>query len=238
MDRRTVLGAASLLPLTSWAQPVNAESKEATTRKRRSIAILRRDGIPVNDHLPVIETVAEVRPRNKDEVVNRALALTTVAEKGATRDHNLALQMMKHFDVAASLTPKERAFVNNPKAPEHDCIQYSWRYEGFGILLWALSFLPRLDKPTVPFQAPELARILIDLGPKEFRRKASLRPMAQILDEADLIYRYHWAVTNARINGRPSPGQLNGSAVYERHYTLNWLVRYMNQEWDDISTDT
>lgn len=186
----------------------------------------------------MIETVAEVRRRNKDEVVSRALALTSVAEKGATRDHHLALQMLKHFDIAASLTPKERAFLNEPKPAERDCIQFSWRYEGFGILLWALSFLPRFDKPTVPFQAPELGRILINLGPKEFRRKASLRSMVQILDEADLIYRYHWAVTDARINGRPSPGQLNRSVVYERHYTLNWLIRYMNQEWDDISTDT
>ncbi|MDR2636809.1 MAG: DUF4272 domain-containing protein [Zoogloeaceae bacterium] len=24
----------------------------------------------------------------------------------------------------------------------------------------------------------------------------------------------------------------------ERHYALNWLIGYMDQEWDDISTDT
>jgi len=24
----------------------------------------------------------------------------------------------------------------------------------------------------------------------------------------------------------------------ERHYALNWLIGYMEQEWDDISTDT
>ncbi|MFN5229343.1 MAG: DUF4272 domain-containing protein [Planctomycetota bacterium] len=23
-----------------------------------------------------------------------------------------------------------------------------------------------------------------------------------------------------------------------RHYALNWLIRYMDQEWDDVSTDT
>jgi hypothetical protein len=26
--------------------------------------------------------------------------------------------------------------------------------------------------------------------------------------------------------------------VYERHYALNWLTGYMDQDWDDISTDT
>nr|WP_246762835.1 DUF4272 domain-containing protein [Rhizobium sp. NZLR1] len=27
-------------------------------------------------------------------------------------------------------------------------------------------------------------------------------------------------------------------AVYARHYALNWLIGYMDQDWDDISTDT
>lgn len=217
---------------------MNTAQPEAAERKRRSIGILRSDSIPVNEYLPVIETTTEVRPRTKDEVVTRALALTIVAEKGATKDHELALRMLKDFNIANGLTPRERAFINNSKPSERDSIQFSWRYESFGVLLWSLGFLPRLDKPTVPFEAPKLARILIDLGAQGFRRKASLRPIAQILDEADLIYRYHWALTDARINGRPAPGQLNGSVVYERHYALNWLVRYMNQEWDNISTDT
>ena len=146
--------------------------------------------------------------------------------------------MTKAFGVADGFTPKERIFVNDPKPSGRDYAQFSWRYEGFGIMLWALSFLPNPGKPTEAFQAAALARILIDLGPQEFRRKVALRPMVQILDEADLIYRYHWAVTDARINRRPSPGQLNAGVVYERHYALNWLVRYMDQEWDDISTDT
>jgi len=26
--------------------------------------------------------------------------------------------------------------------------------------------------------------------------------------------------------------------TYERHYAPNWLIGYMDEEWDDISTDT
>jgi Domain of unknown function (DUF4272) len=26
--------------------------------------------------------------------------------------------------------------------------------------------------------------------------------------------------------------------VYERHYALNWLMNYLGQAWDDVSTDT
>ncbi len=58
------------------------------------------------------------------------------------------------------------------------------------------------------------------------------------LDQADVIYRYHWATTDARIKGQPSPAKLEGGVVQERHYVLNWLIGYMDQDWDDISTDT
>ncbi len=34
-------------------------------------------------------------------------------------------------------------------------------------------------------------------------------------------------------------GDLRSAGVTkDRHYALNWLIGYMEQEWDDISTDT
>ena len=73
---------------------------------------------------------------------------------------------------------------------------------------------------------------------EQFISSAKLRTPSEILDQADLIYRYHWAVVDARVNGKEPPAKLDPSVVMERHYALNWLIGYMNQEWDDVSTDT
>jgi len=73
---------------------------------------------------------------------------------------------------------------------------------------------------------------------EQFIVDAELRSLAQMLDQADLIYRYNWAVTDARINSQPSPAGLEAGVVQERHYALNWLIGYMDQDWDDVSTDT
>ena len=62
--------------------------------------------------------------------------------------------------------------------------------------------------------------------------------MSEVLDQADLIYRYHWAVVDANLKGKLPPGKLDGGVTMERHYALNWLIGYFDQEWDDISTDT
>lgn len=73
---------------------------------------------------------------------------------------------------------------------------------------------------------------------KAFVTDAQMRPLSAILDQADLIYRYHWAVVDARVTGRAAPAGLDGGIVLERHRALNWLIGYMDEEWDDISTDT
>ena len=72
----------------------------------------------------------------------------------------------------------------------------------------------------------------------EFMRDAELRPMDEILDQADLIYRYHWAAKDRGHEERDPPAGLDRSVVRERHYALNWLIGYCDQPWDEVSTDT
>ena len=40
------------------------------------------------------------------------------------------------------------------------------------------------------------------------------------------------------MNGKSAPSGLDPGVVQERHQALNWLIGYMDQHWDDVSTDT
>lgn len=64
-----------------------------------------------------------------------------------------------------------------------------------------------------------------------------LRSKKELLDMADLYYRMDWTCVDDRLKGLETP-QLNPGVVYERHYALNWLIQYMDREWDDVSCDT
>jgi hypothetical protein len=79
---------------------------------------------------------------------------------------------------------------------------------------------------------------LQDRTQEQFIADAKLRSIESILDEADLIYRYRWAVVDARVKGEDAPALLHPGVAMERHHALNWLIGYMEQEWDDVSTDT
>jgi hypothetical protein len=213
-------------------------SQEALQRKAKSEAVLRQAEVCINQYLPVIETEAEARKRTKVEVAYRALALLAVAVKGEGLEQEMVERMKRDYGLASHLTPKEAAFVLDKNPSQHDRIQFSWRYEAAWVLLWALGYVEELEPPSMICDVPRAVSIMKERSAEQFIADARLRPLAQILDEADLIYRYNWAVVDARVNGDPPPSGLDPGVVQERHHALNWLIGYMEQEWDDVSTDT
>ena len=213
-------------------------SEEQIQRKARSESILKAENVPYIEHLPVIESEMEANIQEENEVELRALCLVVVAVKGEGLEQEVIDDLVSRYGLAKYLTPKERAFIDNPSPTQHDKIQFVWRYESAWVMLWALGFIEELPRPDQIADVPKLAEIVRSNTTESFQAKGKLRKPSELLDQADLIYRYHWAVTDARINGREPPAGLDGSVVYERHYSLNWLIGYMDEEWDDVSTDT
>jgi hypothetical protein len=213
-------------------------SAEAQVRKDRSIAILKADKVPFIEHLPLIETEAESTRRTTEQVATRAMALCIVAVKGEGLEQEIIDKLVEDYKLATAFTPKEKEFINNPNPTQHDRVQFAWRYECYWVMLWALGYIDELERPDKICDVKRAVSFLRENGRDGFLKKANLRPQSEILDAADLIYRYHWAVVDARVNNREAPAALDGGIVMERHHALNWLMGYMDQEWDDVSTDT
>jgi hypothetical protein len=213
-------------------------SPEALDRKARSIAILKKENVPYIDHLPVIETEAGSKRRTTEEVATRAMALCVVAVKGEGLEQEIIDKLVKEYRLETALSPKERAFIHNTHPTQRERAQFTWRYEGYSVLLWALGFTEKLDRPETMCDVQKIVSFLHDNGRDKFVEKARLRPQSEILDATDLTYRYFWATEDARVKHAKEPAKLNGEVLMERLHALNWLIGYMGQQWDDISTDT
>jgi hypothetical protein len=75
--------------------------------------------------------------------------------------------------------------------------------------------------------------------PKALQAAIKIRAKDEIVAWADLLYRLHWAVRDARLNGGQPLEMLNGGVVQEWHLAVNWMTRYGNEDnWDDVGTDT
>lgn len=213
-------------------------SPEALARKERSEALLRAEGVPVNPHLPAIQSAERTRHRSQDEVAFRAMALLVVAVKAEGLERPLVEGLVREYGLAPHFTPKERAFLAAPAPDERDRLQFGWKYEAAWPLLWALGFVDKLDKPAAECDAAHAMSLLKQRTRERFLNEAKLRPLDELLDQADRIYRYHWAIEEARVHGKPAPAGLHPDVTMERHHALNWLVGYLGQEWDDVTTDT
>jgi hypothetical protein len=211
-------------------------SAEAIDRRLRSETILRAEGVPFLAALPVIETAAEALKRSKEEVALRTLCLLLVAAKGEGLRQEVVEGVLESYELRPHLTPKELAFVLDNSPSQHDRVQFTWRHEAAWTLLWSLGFVAELGKPVQICDVSFAASTMTERTTSQFIEDSELRPIADILDQAEMIYRYHWAVRNARIKGQQIPAALDPGVTEERHYALNWLV--MEEAWDDIETHT
>ena len=139
---------------------------------------------------------------------------------------------MEHF------SPKERKFIEDPNPSQFDRIQFTWRYEAAWVLLWALGFVERLERPEKHCDVPVAAKFVSQRTTKKFLADSKLRPAEEIVQGTDLILRYHWAVRNAQAGRQKPPARLDPGVVQERHYAFNWLIGFFDTGWDDVRTDT
>jgi hypothetical protein len=212
-------------------------TSEQLKRKKKSMAIVAKMGLPTLESLPVVEDELQIRPRAPEEVAQRCLAVTICAVKGETGDQKLVESLVGRFSASEFFSPKEAAFIRDAKPLKQDLVDFAWRYECGHVLLWALGRLDSIKGPHEICDVPGEMKIIRETGAKAFVSEAKVRPLSEILDMADLYYRLHWAAIELRLKGKTSDAA-NEEIIRERHRALNWLIRYLDQAWDNITTDT
>lgn len=221
------------------AHEVQPASPEALERRDRSNNFLAQKGVPTLNSLPAIEDLQTAKIRNPREVAERLIGCTIAAVAGETGDRKLVDRIIVDFSAGQLLTPREKEFISGQLDNQQQRVQFSWQYERAWVLLWALGYVERLEYPTGICDVPFLAGFLRGKSVDQLVAGAKPRTPAELLDAADLIYRLHWAVVDERVNRNTKvPPEIEKGVVQERHHALNWLIGYLNEDWDEVTTDT
>lgn len=218
-------------------KPVANASEEQLTRKAKSESFLSSHSIKVNKNLPCTESSTNVKIRSVDEIIDRAYALMVTAAKGEgiEKQHLDKLIQDKKID---SLSPKESEIFQMENVNDQDSAYATWRYESLYVILWAMGKMDALKFPNEICDVQAIVGALIKTNKEELKNSIQLKSNSAILDELDKTYRMNWACVDARIKGQQVEGNINSSIIYERHYALNWLTNYQNQDWDNVTTNT
>lgn len=217
-----------------------AATQDQQARRAQSEAYCQTHRIPIytNPNALFVDSEAETTLRTKEQVVDRALALCFIGLKSEGLPPERLAEIDQVYHITPSLTPIERAFVTAPHPSAQQRRDANWRYESLHVLLWALGYVDTLSYPDTMCDVAHDVAIIHDLSAAQFRQRATPRSKQEVLDQADLILRLNWACHDAQVKHKSAPGNLNPEIVFERHHALNWLIRYLNQEWDDVTTDT
>lgn len=215
-----------------------AATPEAQARKIRSEIILEAQDVPINKFLPPIVDRIQANPRTHEAVIRRALAVLSTAVKGEGLDQETVETLIQDFGIRDDLSPDEKAFIEEENPAKFDRVQFAWRYEAAWAMLWAVSAVETLEPPRQIVDVRSIGAIVRGETVDSLMAKTKLRPIDEILDQADLIYRYRWALVQARVKDREPPARLDPGVALERHRALNWLIGYLGQDWDDVTPDT
>lgn len=238
---------SEVLPGEDWGKDVPMECRE---RKDRSMAFLKEKHIYVTPWLPFLsESVQEGPARTTREICGRAGALLAVSlysecRLGEGMDYQQAREfiasVMDRFEVEKFLSPKEKAYLDNPDSAQKEQISYSWQYENLLVMEWALGLAEELPYPDKICDVPGTVRMLHPFESLDaLEQGVSPRPYSELLDAADLIYRLDWACVDARVMGMPAPAGVDAGVVMERHRALFWLAGVDARcPWDDVDLST
>lgn len=252
-DGATVFNADGESDFDSWTVTAPAAllvpskaTASGEARKERSNKCLAAEGVPVCAALPPIVGDAAYLPRSVEEVAQRTLGILLtsvfaelVSSRGVEAARASIADLLEQCSARDFLSPGERAFISGPAPEGKSLADFIRRYECAWVGLWALGLVDTLAYPRAVCDVGGMAAMVRDCGDYPgFLRSCRLRAPSRILDEADRTYRYDWACADARVNGRDVPAGLDPGVVVERHRMFNWLIRYMDADWDDVRTDT
>lgn len=216
-------------------------SKDQVERKARTERLLEDWNVKINPYLPYLESEQETALRTPKEIALRVSVLAVVNPVAFDiLSAEEAISYLKKYNLWEHATPAEKEFLANPTDDRKKT--ETWKCEGIWTLMWALKKVDDLGSPSQLCNLDNISREVYPVGPDKdpndfIHSIQETRSKAEILDAADLYYRLDWACVDARLHKQPMQ-EAHPGVVYERHYALNWLVNYMEEDWDDVSCDT
>ena len=190
--------------------------KTAQERKDISIEILKSQGMPFIEHLPLRYETGEVAPREKDEVIARSICsfaaimcACTIRDNGELTDEDKQGTkdfLDNRFGCIDKLTRMERRVIEG-EASYDEAVNMGWKYESLWALMWAMGLVKELDFPKDICDCNFVMKTFVG----DFSERVKMRGTDEILQALDLIYRYHWACVNAQCTAQKAQALMKRS---------------------------
>jgi len=201
--------------------------------KKKNTDYLTSINIDVPEHLPVIESLDEVRPRSAIDVASRLSAIAYVVGLAFDAPGASLAPYLEKYGLMPFVSDYEKSLLEQKTIEEQDKVNMSFLPECAQALAWCLGIV---ELNHFRHCDDDLAKkIPFKEDPSNFISSALLRPLNEIQEQADLLYRMHWYAKNCSLTGNES--KLSQSIVSERRKAIDWVYG-VEENWDEVPMDT
>lgn len=188
-----------------------------------------------NKHLPLLEPAADLAPKSGADVASRAIAASYVARASFGAPRSKVRTHLDQFGLWEYLSADEQSFIEEENAGAQSTYFHGWLIESVQLMAWALR-LTTLDhfeecQETLAGHFPDP-----NTDPSLFIRAATLRPLAELRQEADTLYMLHWYSAEEGLVGRRDERIVPPRITFRRH-AADWLIG-VEKNWEDVPLDT
>lgn len=204
-------------------------------RIEKNINLLKEKNIPFIEHMKAIPFNSCTNLREKTEIIDRMLsdyAIATCAlyalEGNENRLGNIIKKMDSNLCILKVLTKEDTDFLmamESKKVSKQGLQDATWAFEECAMLMWTLGLI---DKPNSDKECnvEQLDKFFFNIKSyDELSSQCSIKSKEEILEQADLLFRYHWACRETRMQGKQLP-QLNEMIVQEQRRALEWILNW------------
>jgi hypothetical protein len=173
------------------------------------------------------------------------LILSAVSYAAESPDEKLmVVQWLKEQGLSEHASENEIAFLHNLQSTPKEIVQMSWRSEAAYTLarcLQLIDTLPPIDRAPTDDEIEKFHDGVPAIGSQvsSFLDNLELRSVEEIFDENivnELVTSY---LRDLMITGQPNLSNVVEDIPMERHYVLNWLRKFDdNDDWDFVDTST
>ncbi len=194
-------------------------------------------GISVAATPQAIKGYSKRYPRSARQIAIRAIILQGVVAVASKVNLEPIVEWFQDNRIWDSVTPEEKAFLNNPSPTKEQSNRLAWHQEAEWTLLWVISKVESLGLPTRGCDTRKLVdEIIPPLGSeiRDFLASAKVREPGVLLAEDDRTYDL-WCYAHKARRKVELPRDLSWGVLYERRYAFEWLDG--REEWDDVTCD-
>ena len=193
--------------------------------------IMKNKNLPYNENMKLIPFNEVVKIKTKEEIVHQMISEFIIAQKAINRLNGISdVQDLDFVQIVSKYQPSQNVLamlsqISKGEVDEFSLNQLAYLYERVNVYLWILGLgdKPRQDKECNYIMTGYTIYKFNNMD--ELLSNCKMKSNEEIMEFADLITRYEWAMIELNRNGQKSKN-INNDSVIEQKKAIDFVTSF------------